>query len=103
MIPVEFYDDVLLGYASTTHRGQGASVEQNVYVLAGGPMQDKQLSYVQLSRARGETKLFIDASEAGEQLTQLARAMAVDHRSDLAHDQISAMDFGVTLGGSVGR
>ncbi|MGK3933832.1 hypothetical protein ABI069_14735, partial [Enterococcus faecium] len=43
--------DISLAYASTTHRAQG-STSSNTYILAGGPMQDRELSYVQASRAR---------------------------------------------------
>ena len=39
------YQDVKLGYALTTHKAQGATVDHS-YVLVGGRMQGRELSYV---------------------------------------------------------
>ena len=39
-IPLEYFPSVRLGYAMTTHKGQGATVER-AFVLAGGSMQDR--------------------------------------------------------------
>jgi conjugative relaxase-like TrwC/TraI family protein len=85
VVPLETYDDVRLGYAVTTHKGQGVTVD-HAYVLAGGPMTDRELAYVQLSRARATTRVFVDRTEAGEQLGDLARAMAKSRPQELAHD-----------------
>jgi len=59
-----------LGYAVTTHKAQGLTAE-NVYVLLGGSLQDREVSYVQASRARGDTQFFISAEEAGERLKRI--------------------------------
>lgn len=77
------YDHVKLGYAVTTHKSQGMTVE-NAYVLAGGAMQDRELSYVQASRARGVTKIYTSEQEAGENLTQLAKEMSKSRQKNLA-------------------
>lgn len=82
-IPLNRYQDVSLGYALTTHKAQGATAEQ-VYLLAGGSFQDRELTYVQASRARGETRLYTERSEVGDTLTQLARQMQTSHRKELA-------------------
>ncbi|MGL4554869.1 MAG: AAA family ATPase, partial [Gemmataceae bacterium] len=74
VVPLDDYADLKLGYAITTHKGQGVTCE-NSFVLAGGGMQDRHLTYVQASRARGETRLFIDRLEAGPELTLIARRM----------------------------
>lgn len=84
-IPLREYKHVRLGYAVTTHKGQGTTVE-NAYVLAGGFMQDKEISYVQMSRARGETRVFSDKAEAGARLETLARQMSKSRTKDLAHE-----------------
>ncbi len=84
-LDMDAYEHVQLGYAITTHKGQGITVE-NASVLLGGEAQSRELSYVQISRARGETRLYTDADEAGEELTQLARRMHRSYRKDLAHD-----------------
>ena len=77
--PVTFslrtFDGLHLGYAATTHRAQGMTLEQNAYVLLGGTMQNREMTYVQISRAKGETHLFIDEKSAGrDRLEELARA-----------------------------
>jgi len=88
-IPLDSYDHVRLGYCLTTHSAQGVTVEKDVFVLAGGPMQDRELSYVQASRARGQTLVFTDRLEAGDELTELSRQMSTSRQKDLAHDLIS--------------
>jgi ATP-dependent exoDNAse (exonuclease V) alpha subunit len=85
LIPVKEYEHVKLGYAVTTHKSQGATTE-NAYVLLGGPSQDRELSYVQASRARGTTRFFLDRLEAGEDLQELCKQMERSRQKDLAHD-----------------
>lgn len=77
------YSHVCPGYAMTTHKGQGATTER-AYVLVGGPMQDREISYVQASRSRGETRLFTDREEAGEDLTRIVRQMAQSRQKEMA-------------------
>lgn len=84
-VPLEQYDSVKLGWALTTHKGQGGTFD-NVFVLAGGPMQDRHISYVQGSRARLNTRFYTTEQEAGEKLTKLARSMARPRQKQLAHD-----------------
>jgi conjugative relaxase-like TrwC/TraI family protein len=79
------YDHVRLGYAVTTHKAQGMTA-QNVFVLAGDAMQDREISYVQASRARGETRLYLDKESAGEHLETISRQMRVSHQKILAHE-----------------
>ena len=75
-----------LGYASTTHSAQGATVDQ-VLVLAGGSMQDREATYVQASRARLKTRIYTDTLSAGdEELGELTRAMERSRAKDLATD-----------------
>jgi conjugative relaxase-like TrwC/TraI family protein len=85
MIPVKKYEHVKLGYAVTTHKSQGATTE-NAYVLVGGPSQDRELSYVQASRARGTTRFFLDKLEAGEDLRELCKSFERSRQKDLSHD-----------------
>ncbi len=67
--------ELQLGYAVTTHKSQGATVEKS-FILAGGWMQDRELSYVQLSRHRKDARIFTSVADAGEDLAELARAMS---------------------------
>lgn len=82
------YDNVELGYAVTTHKAQGATVDRT-FVLAGGWMQDRELSYVQMSRAREETWVHAGEAEAGEDLSELVREMDRSRAKNLALDIVT--------------
>lgn len=82
-IDLAAYSDVRLGYAMTTHKAQGSTVN-NVHALLGGNMQDRELSYVQASRAKNETRFYIDKSEAGEDLKELTKQMGQSREKTLA-------------------
>lgn len=75
---------VALGYATTTHKAQGATATR-AYVLTGGPMQDREISYVQGSRARDRTTFFVTRSDVGDTIANLAREMARSRQKDMAH------------------
>jgi len=77
------YEHVRLGYAVTTHKAQGMTA-RNAYILAGGAMQDRELSYVQVSRAKETTRIYTDKIEAGDKVQELARKMSVSRQKDLA-------------------
>lgn len=79
------YDHLRLGYAVTTHKAQGMTAE-NVFVLAGDTMQDREISYVQSSRARGLTRFFFDLETAGAALQEAVRIMSRSHQKFLAHE-----------------
>lgn len=76
-------EDVVLGYAATTHKAQGATASR-VYVLAGGSMQDREISYVQASRSRAETRFFVTRPEAGDAVAVLAREMERTRQKEMA-------------------
>lgn len=82
-IDLRSYGHIRLGYAMTTHKAQGVTAE-HIFALAGGSMQDRELSYVQTSRARGETHIYTDQVSAGKNLTLLARQMRHSRRKDMA-------------------
>lgn len=82
-VPLEEYDSIKLGYAVTTHKSQGMTT-QNTFILTDEAMQDRELSYVQASRARGTTRLFTTKTEAGLELSNLAKAMSLSHQKALA-------------------
>ncbi len=84
-LPLHVFPNVELGYAVTTHKAQGITVDQS-YVLLGGPMQDREMSYVQVSRAAAETRLFTDKIEAGENLADLVRQMSTSRQKIMAQE-----------------
>ncbi len=94
-IPTLIYKDINLGYASTTHAGQGKTVD-NTFVLAGGSMQDRELAYVQMSRSRHETKIYIEKSDAGETLTELSKQMNKSRQKEMAHTLIQEREQQLT-------
>lgn len=84
-VPLDEYEHIRLGYAVTTHKSQGMTT-RNAYVLTDEGMQDKEMSYVQASRARGETRIFTTEAEAGTELSRLARTMNRSNQKHLALD-----------------
>lgn len=83
--PVQ-YTNLQLGYAVTTHKAQGATVDKS-FVLAGGWMQDREISYVQMSRHREEARVYASRADAGEDLSALSDAMARSRMKDTAIDR----------------
>jgi len=86
-VPLKNYKYLQLGYAVTTHKGQGTTVD-NSYILAGGFMQDRELTYVQASRARLAMHLYTDKFEAGDNFSRLAKQMNKSNEKILAHEII---------------
>jgi len=78
-------NNLSLGYCVTTHKSQGATVE-NTYVFMYGAMTDAQMAYVQVSRARNDTRIYTTDDEAGPELSSLTQAMSRDRRKTMAHD-----------------
>lgn len=106
-IPLDQYEHLGLGYAATTHKSQGATV-RNAYVLAGNSaMTDRELTYVQASRARETTRFFThrrlewDPEQrrmADVTFDELAREMGQSRQKDLAMDVLApARDRGPEL------
>lgn len=91
LVPIEHYDSIQLGYATTVHKGQGATVDR-AFVLLGGQLQNQHLSYVQLSRARGETRVYIDRFEAGQDYAELIASMERTRQRPLAIDLAKIQD-----------
>ncbi|MFO0842355.1 MAG: MobF family relaxase [Gemmataceae bacterium] len=87
-ISYKYYQDLALGYALTTHKCQGVTCE-NALALVGGSMQDREVSFVQASRARGVTRFFTDRLEAGPNLEKLVGQFEKSRAKDLAHDVLA--------------
>lgn len=82
------YAGLSLDYAMTTHLGQGQTVK-NAYVLLGGRMGDRELSYVQGSRHKEALRLYTSEVEAGRQITAAARlTRPVDEHFETTNEEI---------------
>jgi conjugative relaxase-like TrwC/TraI family protein len=79
------YDSIQLGYAVTTHKAQGVTVDRS-YILAGGSMQDRELSYVQMSRSRTQTKIYAERAEVGDTIAELSKTMSNSRQKDIAQE-----------------
>ena len=58
-LPTARYSHLDHGYALTTHKAQGATVDR-AFVLAGGNLANRELGLVQLSRHRQDAQVFVD-------------------------------------------
>lgn len=86
-LPLKSYPYVQLGFALSTHKAQGTTVER-ASVLLGGPMQDLHLTYVQASRAVEATRFYVDQASAGRDGRALLGQMAQTKAATLAHDLV---------------
>jgi len=86
VISLERYDKIQLGYAFTTHSLQGDTREAS-YVLVGGSMQDRELSYVQMSRHRGEAHIYAATEEVGNSLETMADVMSRSRQKEIAQEK----------------
>jgi conjugative relaxase-like TrwC/TraI family protein len=79
------YDRISLGYALTTHKAQGVTVD-HAYVMGSDTMQAREMTYVQVSRSRAETRLYLTEAQAGPGLSTVARQMGRSTAKELARD-----------------
>ena len=76
---------VTLGYAATTHKLQGGSTKF-AYMLVGGQMTDREMSYTQVTRGETRTQVFVDELHAGDNNRDLIKLMNRSRPKRLAHD-----------------
>ena len=85
------YDHIELGYALTTHKAQGVTVDKT-FVMGSEILQGREMTYVQVSRSRAETRLYLTKELAGEAFStvakQMRRSTAKELARDLAHDPV---------------
>ena len=90
-IPVEAYPHLRLGYALTTHKAQGMTVER-AFILTGGSMTDREITYVQASRARGVTRWYV-----GHDLEEVTQRMTRSHEKLAAVSLANGPELELTL------
>ncbi len=81
VVPLADYPHVRLGYAATTHKAQSATTT-NTFVLVSWSQQGREMTYVEASRARGDTLFYVHQDDA-RQLSHLVdrsrkKVMATD-------------------------
>ena len=88
-IEVADYPHLRLGYASTVHKAQGATTTR-AYVLGGGPMESREIGYVETSRAREGTRIVSTGggSVPDEDFERLVREMSRSRQKSMAHTVI---------------
>ena len=86
IIATTSYENIELGYAINVHKAQGITVEK-AFVLAGGSMQDRELSYTQFSRTREATRIYTSVEEGGRSIEELAQKMNQSRMKELAQEQ----------------
>jgi conjugative relaxase-like TrwC/TraI family protein len=88
-INVKEYADIALGYAVTTHKAQGVTVNHS-YVLTGGAMQDRELTYVQMSRHRDTNQLYTIAENKNDAIDKLSIQMNQSREKQFATTLLEA-------------
>jgi ATP-dependent exoDNAse (exonuclease V) alpha subunit len=86
-VPTLVFQNIRLGYSITTHRAQGATVD-NVLIMAGPSWINRELTYVQASRARNEIHIFCDEVTAGHERSGIIQRMAVSQKKGSIADAI---------------
>jgi Ti-type conjugative transfer relaxase TraA len=84
-VPLFQYRSLELGYALTTHKMQGQTIN-NAYVMSGGTMVDRELTYVQMSRHRNEARLYFAVEESGREIANIAAVMNQSRQKEIAQE-----------------
>ena len=77
------YADTSLGYALTTHKAQGSTVDE-AFVYTNPQHVSREMVYVQTSRARNHLAVYCPGHDLGEDLAELERAVERESRHELA-------------------
>jgi len=83
VIPFHSYKDFALAYAIPSYIA-ASTTPIRAYVLLGGEKQDREHTYVQLSRAPHETHVFVNKEEGGRDLEHLAEQMSTSRAKTTA-------------------
>ncbi|MDW9477047.1 Ti-type conjugative transfer relaxase TraA [Sinorhizobium meliloti] len=97
-IPMESYQAIDHGYATTIHKNQGATVDR-AYVLASGTM-DRHLTYVAMTRHRDGVQLYAGMDE----FTDRKAGVLVEHGvAPYEHKERNGRSYFVTLENAAGE
>lgn len=84
-VPLDRYPHVSLGYAITSHKAQGLTCD-NTFCYISSDFMGREMAYVQVSRARGETHLYLEEATAGKDLKGLGDLFQPGRLKMMAHD-----------------
>ncbi len=84
-VPLYDYRSIEIGYARTAHKMQGKSIER-AFVLTGGSMLDREMSYVQASRHRDGARLYFAVEESGQEIERIAAVMNRSRQKEIAQE-----------------
>jgi ATP-dependent exoDNAse (exonuclease V) alpha subunit len=81
------YAHLAHGYAVTTHKAQGVTVDRTL-ILGGGDMASRELAYVQMSRHRESARLYVDQTEVDQAATihDLAKELGREKQKETTLD-----------------
>ncbi len=68
----------------------------HAYVLLGGGMSDRNMAYVQLTRGKESTHLFVDELSAGPKLEQLAKTISKERTKTMAHEHARHIEHDIS-------
>ena len=88
-LPTARYPHLDHGYALTTHKAQGVTVDR-AFVLAGGRTADRELGLVQLSRHRQDARVFVDRSDYDARRPEYGPDRAARREPPILQAEISA-------------
>lgn len=75
-------------YAISTHKSQGQSVSR-AYIYSSGKLMSKNLGYVQLTRAKEQTRIYADKETLGElAIEELSKLMSHSQEKQTAIDML---------------
>lgn len=90
-VNLNHYNAMTLGYAMTTHKAQGVTVDSS-YVYTTPQDAEREMAYVQASRARESTRVYCPGHDLGEDLAELTRMMEHERAHLLAVQHQSAYE-----------
>jgi conjugative relaxase-like TrwC/TraI family protein len=88
-VPVKEYDSLTLGYALTTHAGQGTTCGRSL--IYGSELGSRELSFVQLSRHKTDVRLFLDHGKVNDALARYIHSLNRSDKREIAHDHARSL------------
>ncbi|ATX80166.1 Ti-type conjugative transfer relaxase TraA [Mariprofundus aestuarium] len=87
-VNVDEYGYFKHSYAISTHKSQGQSVSRS-YIFSSGKMISKEMGYVQLTRAKNQTKIYADKEMLGDlALDELSKQMSKSQQKETVLDML---------------